>query len=150
MARRLGADVVCLQEVRAPDDMVREAFASGWHVVLQECEIKGRAGVGILSRTEPSDVLVGAEALGEAASAALHTGRWAEATIASPAGPVRVVSVYVHSGEAGTPPKMDSKYEFLELMTARLAELRASTGSSSWATSTSRTPSATSRTGRAT
>jgi len=117
-----GADVVCLQEVRAPDDMVRDAFASGWHVVLQECEIKGRAGVGILSRTEPSDVLVGAEALGETANTALHTGRWAEATIASPAGPVRVVSVYVHSGEAGT-PKMDSKYEFLDLMTARLAVL---------------------------
>ena len=120
-----GADVVCLQEVRAPEDLVREAFASGWHVVLQECEIKGRAGVAILSRTEPSDVLVGAEALGDAASAALHTGRWAEATVDSPVGPVRVVSVYVHSGEAGT-PKMDSKYEFLDLMTARLVALQES------------------------
>lgn len=119
-----GADVVCLQEVRAPDDLVREAFASGWHVVLQECEIKGRAGVAILSRTEPSDVLVGAEALGDDAGASAHTGRWVEATIASPAGPVRVVSVYVHSGEAGT-PKMDSKYAFLDLMTARLAVLQA-------------------------
>ncbi len=118
-----GADVVCLQEVRAPDEAVREAFAAGWHVVHQECGIKGRAGVAILSRTEPSDVLVGAEALGDAASAAPHTGRWVEATIASPAGPVRVVSVYVHSGEAGT-PKMDSKYEFLELMTARLTALQ--------------------------
>ena len=117
-----GADVVCLQEVRAPEELVREAFAPGWHVVLQECEIKGRAGVAILSRTEPTDALVGAEALGDAASAALHTGRWVEATIASPAGPVRVVSVYVHSGEAGT-PKMDSKYEFLDLMSARLATL---------------------------
>ena len=117
-----GADVVCLQEVRAPDDLVRAAFEAGWHVVHQECEIKGRAGVAILSRGEPSDVLVGAEALGGAANAAVHTGRWVEATIASPAGPVRVVSVYVHSGEAGT-PKMDSKYEFLELMTSRLAAL---------------------------
>ncbi|NTV38822.1 MAG: exodeoxyribonuclease III [Demequinaceae bacterium] len=117
-----GADVVCLQEVRAPDDVVRGAFEAGWHVVHQECEIKGRAGVAILSRTEPSDVLVGVEALGGAAGAALHTGRWVEATIASPMGPVRVVSVYVHSGEAGT-PKMDSKYEFLDLMTARLGQL---------------------------
>ena len=118
-----GADVVCLQEVRAPEDLVREAFAPGWHVVIQECEIKGRAGVAILSRTEPSDVLLGAEALGEAARAAAHTGRWVEATVASPAGPVRVVSVYVHSGEAGT-PKMDSKYEFLDLMTSRLSTLQ--------------------------
>ena len=117
-----GADVVCLQEVRAPDDVVREAFAAGWNVVHQECEVKGRAGVAILSRGEPSGVLVGTEALGGSANAALHTGRWVEATMASPAGPVRVVSVYVHSGEAGT-PKMDSKYEFLDLMTARLSAL---------------------------
>lgn len=118
-----GADVVCLQEVRAPDDLLREAFASGWHVVHQESENKGRAGVAILSRAEPLDVLVGAEALGDGALAATHTGRWVEATFASAAGPVRIVSVYVHSGEAGT-PKMDAKYEFLDLMTARLAALQ--------------------------
>ncbi len=118
-----GADVVCLQEVRAPADVVVEAFSPAWHVVQQECEIKGRAGVSILSRTEPADVLVGADALGDAASAALHTGRWVEATIASQVGPVRIVSVYVHSGEAGT-PKMDSKYEFLDLMSSRLATLQ--------------------------
>ncbi len=119
-----GADVVCLQEVRAPDDLVREVFGHGWHVVHEECDIKGRAGVAILSRTEPEDVLVGAWALGEAASTGVHTGRWVEASFASPAGTVRVVSVYVHSGEAGT-PKMDAKYEFLDLMTARLAVLQA-------------------------
>ncbi len=119
-----GADVVCLQEVRAPDALVRDTFGDGWHVVHQECESKGRAGVAILSRTPLSDVVVGTEALGDAALAATHTGRWVEATVDSPAGPVRVVSVYVHSGEAGT-PKMDAKYEFLDLMTARLALLQA-------------------------
>ena len=35
---------------------------------------------------------------------------------------MRVVSVYVHSGEVGT-PKMDNKYAFLELMSLRMAEL---------------------------
>jgi exodeoxyribonuclease-3 len=116
-------DVVALQEVRAPDDVVDGAFAGPWQVARQACEIKGRAGVGILSRSELTDVLADAQALGEAAAAPAHTGRWIEATVDSPSGPVRVVSVYMHSGEAGT-PKMDHKYEHLELVTARLATLR--------------------------
>jgi len=118
-----NADVVCLQEVRAPDEVVEQAFAAGWHVAHQACELKGRAGVAILSRTPLTDVAMGAQALGDAALDAAHTGRWIEATVESPAGPVRVVSVYVHSGEVGT-PKMDAKYEFLDLMTARMEALR--------------------------
>jgi exodeoxyribonuclease-3 len=118
----VDADVVCLQEVRAPDEVVEEAFAAGWSVLHQACEIKGRAGVAILSRKPLADVLVGAQALGQAAAEPAHTGRWIEATVPSAAGPVRIVSVYVHSGEAGT-PKMDSKYAFLDLMTERMAVL---------------------------
>ncbi len=119
-----AADVVCLQEVRAPDDILRAAFADGWHVVHQECEIKGRAGVAILSRLPLLDVSIGADALGATAEAPAHTGRWVEATVDGASGPVRVVSVYVHSGEVGT-PKMDAKYEFLDLMTVRMGELAA-------------------------
>ncbi|WP_291377630.1 exodeoxyribonuclease III [Demequina sp.] len=119
------ADVVCLQEVRAPDEVVDDAFSAGWHVAHQACEIKGRAGVAILSREPLTDVLAGSQALGGAAAVPAHTGRWLEATVASASGPIRVVSVYVHSGEAGT-PKMDSKFEFLDLMTARMAALAAS------------------------
>lgn len=118
-----GADVVCMQEVRAPDALVREAFAHGWHVAHQESESKGRAGVGILARSALTDVAVGREVLGDGAVPATHTGRWVEATVDSPAGPIRLVSVYVHSGTAGT-PKMDDKYAFLEMMTARMGELR--------------------------
>lgn len=118
------ADVVCLQEVRAPEEVVEVAFAANWNVAQQECEIKGRAGVAILSRAPLTDALAGAEALGEAATEATHTGRWVEATVPSADGPVRVVSVYVHSGEVGT-PKMDAKFEFLDLMTARMEVLAA-------------------------
>jgi exodeoxyribonuclease-3 len=35
---------------------------------------------------------------------------------------MRVVSVYVHSGEVGT-PKMDDKFAFVDMMTARMAHL---------------------------
>ena len=118
-----GCDVVCLQEVRAPLEITAALLGEGWHVVEQACEIKGRAGVAIASRTPLDDVLAGVDALGGDMGEPVHTGRWIEATVASPAGPVRVVSVYMHSGEAGT-PKMDQKYAMLEAATERLAALR--------------------------
>ncbi len=120
----VDADVVCLQEVRAPEDLVEQAFEAGWNVAQQACEIKGRAGVAILSREPLTDVSAGVQALGQAAAQPAHTGRWVEATVPSAGGPVRVVSVYVHSGEVGT-PKMDAKFEFLDLMTSRMAALAA-------------------------
>jgi exodeoxyribonuclease-3 len=119
---RASADVICLQEVRAPDEIVTAAFKEGWHVVHEACEIKGRAGVAILSREPMRDHVSGLHVAGVRLGEAVHTGRWIEATVDSPAGDVRVVSVYIHSGEAGT-PKMDAKYLFLDQMSARLAEM---------------------------
>ena len=43
-------DVVLLQEVRAPDEIVHQLMGDGWHVVHQACTVKGRAGVAIASR----------------------------------------------------------------------------------------------------
>lgn len=118
-----GCDVVCLQEVRAPLEITASLLGEGWHVVEQACEIKGRAGVAIASRIAMEDVVAGVDALGGAMGEPVHTGRWIEATVESPSGPVRVVSVYHHSGEAGT-PKMDQKYALLDAATSRMAELR--------------------------
>ncbi len=115
-------DVVCLQEVRAPDAIVREAFENEWHVAHQESEQKGRSGVAILSRTPLTDVQVAVEVFGPVGAEATHTGRWIEGTVQSSRGPVRIVSTYVHSGEVGT-PKMIDKFAFLDLVTLRLAEL---------------------------
>jgi len=116
------ADVIALQEVRAPDEVVAAAFAEGWHVVHEACEIKGRAGVAILSRSPMHDVVSGLHVAGERLGDPVHTGRWIEATVESPAGDVRVVSAYIHSGVVGT-PKMDAKYLFLERMEKRLEEM---------------------------
>lgn len=115
------AQVVALQEVRAPEGMTADLL-EGWHVVEQPCEIKGRAGVAIASREPLTDVLAGVDALGGSMGEPVHTGRWIEGTAASPGGPVRVVSVYMHSGTAGT-PKMDDKYAMLDAMTTRLSVL---------------------------
>ncbi|MFV0287805.1 MAG: exodeoxyribonuclease III, partial [Demequina sp.] len=121
----VGADVVCLQEVRAPEDLLVAELGSTWNVADHISEQKGRNGVAILSRGTLTDVHVGAEALGETATAATHTGRWVEGTVESASGPVRIVSVYVHSGNAEDEVKMADKYAFLELMTARLEALAA-------------------------
>ncbi len=115
------ADVVALQEVRAPDAIVREALGPDWSIAHDECQIAGRAGAALLTREPLRDVVVGLPGLDPSPS---HTGRWVEGTTSSDVGDVRVVSVYVHSGQAGT-PKMDDKYAFLDAMTARMRDLLA-------------------------
>jgi exodeoxyribonuclease-3 len=114
-------DILCLQEVRAPDSIVRQLLGDDWHILHAEAEAKGRAGVAIASRTEP---LATRNGIGEDYFAT--AGRWVEADfrIAGAAGPVQltVASAYVHSGEAGTPKQVD-KYRFLDVMSTRLPEL---------------------------
>jgi len=114
------ADIVTLQEVRAPDDIVRDLTAdAGYHVVHTEAAAKGRAGVAILSRTEPA-----AHRIGNGDDFFDDAGRWVEADVALPGGStLTVISAYVHSGEAGT-PRQDEKYRFLEATTQRLAEIK--------------------------
>ena len=38
-------DILCLQEVRAPDAIVHELLGEGWYILHAEAEAKGRAGV---------------------------------------------------------------------------------------------------------
>jgi exodeoxyribonuclease-3 len=115
-------DILCLQEVRAPDDIVRKLIGEGWFILHAEAEAKGRAGVAIASREEPLATRVG---IGDDYFAT--TGRWVEADyrVKNAAGKdatLTAVSAYVHSGEVGT-PKQEDKYRFLDAMTTRLPEL---------------------------
>jgi exodeoxyribonuclease-3 len=115
-----GADVVTLQEVRAPDDIVRSILAdSGYHVVHTEAAAKGRAGVAVLSKTEPA-----AYRVGNGDDYFDDSGRWIESDITlSDGSTLTVVSAYVHSGEVGT-PRQDDKYRFLDQMIVRMQQLR--------------------------
>ena len=104
------ADVVLMQEVRATEKQSREALApaleQGWHLAVAPAEApgaKGRAGVGILSRTPLNDVTSGIPRFEDA-------GRFIAATL--PDG-TRVGSLYLPSGSAGT-AKQDEKYRFLD------------------------------------
>lgn len=120
-----GVDVLTLQEVRAPTDiletMLEDITGQDWHVVDAVAAAKGRAGVAIATLTEHTErrLGIGDEYFDDA-------GRWVEVDITAPDGKtLTVVSAYVHSGEVDTPKQVD-KYRFLDQMVVRLGELRSS------------------------
>jgi exodeoxyribonuclease-3 len=117
------ADVITLQEVRANADQLQQVLDDGgfadWHVALAEAAAKGRAGVAVLTREQPTEIR---EGVGHAEFEG--TGRWVEVDVPTPSGPVTVVSCYVHTGEAGT-PRQEEKERFLDAMTVRMGGLQA-------------------------
>ena len=119
-------DIVTMQEVRAPDDLVHGLVESvagnGWAVAHHECSSKGRAGVAVASR-----LAITASRSGLAAGRVDYddSGRWIEADVVAPDGTVlTVVSCYVHTGDAESPSRMSEKLAFLAAMTERLESLR--------------------------
>ncbi|ATG54368.1 exodeoxyribonuclease III [Brachybacterium ginsengisoli] len=127
-----SADVITLQEVRAPDELLAGLVGEGWSIVGEASQLKGRAGVAVAVRTSREDVdletarrgLPGLE--GDA-----HTGRWMEVDLEDPFGDGRtltVISCYMHSGNTEKPQTMTDKYAFLDVAMARLEELRAAGG----------------------
>ena len=115
------ADIVLMQEVRATPEQAEKALApaleAGWHLALADAAAKGRAGVGILSRTPLADVEVGFGSFSDA-------GRWIAATTRD----IRVASLYLPSGDTGS-PKLDEKYRFLDEFQEVLAKNAAHTNS---------------------
>ncbi|HEY4226424.1 MAG TPA: exodeoxyribonuclease III [Pseudolysinimonas sp.] len=110
-------DILCLQEVRAETDDLTGLLGPEWNVLHDAATAKGRAGVAIASRrrAEIHRVEFGALDFDSA-------GRWLEADFDVDGSVVTVVSVYVHSGEDGTPKQVE-KYKFLDAMVERLPEL---------------------------
>lgn len=118
-----GVDVLTLQEVRAPKEIVEglleDITGQDWHVVETAAAAKGRAGVAIATLLEPQDTRVG---IGEPYFD--DSGRWIETDLIAPDGKsLTVVSAYVHSGVVDTPKQVD-KYRFLDQMILRLQQLR--------------------------
>jgi exodeoxyribonuclease III len=114
-------DVLCLQEVRAPDEILHPALGPGWHGVHAEGAVAGRCGVAVLSRVAPVAVRTGMGA-GEFEAA----GRWVEADLPLAGSPslLTVVSVYVHTGEAET-ERQAEKHRFLAEARTRMRRLAA-------------------------
>lgn len=116
-----SADVVCMQETRAQrEQLAAEVIEpAGWHVALAPAADKGRAGVALYTREEPEAVRVG---FGAAEFA--ESGRYVEADL----GPVSVGSLYLPSGEVGTPRQEEKERfmaAFLDYLVRRRDEVRA-------------------------
>ena len=121
-----GVDLLCLQEVRAPDKITRELLDEDvWDVRHTEAAAKGRAGVAIATRRDAFDgALLPVESrVGIGEEYFDDSGRWIENDVRLPNGQnLTLVSAYVHSGEVDT-PKQEDKYRFLEAMLTRLPQL---------------------------
>ncbi|MEU6402990.1 exodeoxyribonuclease III [Streptomyces sp. NPDC046985] len=111
-----GADVLCLQEVRAEPQQLPEQVRSpgGWHAVHAPAAAKGRAGVSLYTRREPDRVRIG---FGSSEFDA--AGRYVEADLPG----VTVASLYLPSGEVGT-ERQEEKSRFMGEFAAYLKQLR--------------------------
>ncbi|WP_114855626.1 exodeoxyribonuclease III [Brachybacterium sp. YJGR34] len=127
-----GADVLTLQEVRAPDDLLAGLVGEDWRIVGEASQLKGRAGVAIAVRTGREDVDLEAARRGlPGIEGDSHTGRWLEADLEDPFGDGRrltAISCYMHSGNTEKPQTMVDKYAFLDAMMLRLEQLRSAGG----------------------
>ncbi len=120
-------EVLLLQEVRAPEELVPDLIGPDYQVFTRACDIKGRAGVTVAVR---NGIVVGEVRDGVAGHTdgipneqiPVDTGRWLEVDL--PEQNLTVISAYLHSGDAKSEDKMASKYAHLNLVTRRLEELK--------------------------
>jgi exodeoxyribonuclease-3 len=116
-----GADVVCLQEVKAQEADLIDALRApaGWHVRFNCAEKKGYSGVAVMTRKEPVAWHVG---LGF--DEFDPEGRYVQADFDTPEGPLSVVSLYLPSGSSSE-ERQAAKFRFMGLFFPHMAELRA-------------------------
>jgi exodeoxyribonuclease III len=117
-------DCMCVQEVKAQAADVAGRFESiaGMKGYFQFAEKKGYSGVGIYSKQEPSDVVVGFDAAngGEFDS----EGRYVELRFDTPKQKRSIISSYFPSGSSGE-ERQAAKFRFLDLMYPHLMALKA-------------------------
>ena len=114
-------DCICVQEVKAqaPDMAGKFEELAGLKGHFQFAEKKGYSGVGVYTRHEPSDVVVGFDG-GEFDA----EGRYVETRFDTPARKLSIISVYFPSGSSG-PERQEAKYRFLDKIYPHLMALKA-------------------------
>ncbi|HEY0955713.1 MAG TPA: exodeoxyribonuclease III [Roseateles sp.] len=118
---RQKADAVGVQELKAQADVVEAQFRSCDRLAghFHYADKKGYSGVGLYTRTEPSEVVVGfdgGEFDGE--------GRWVETRYDKPGRKLSLISCYFPSGSSGE-ERQQAKYRFLDAMYPHLMALKA-------------------------
>ncbi|TXI61513.1 MAG: exodeoxyribonuclease III [Limnohabitans sp.] len=114
-------DCICVQEVKAQALDVAGKFEqlAGLKGHFQFAEKKGYSGVGVCTRHEPSDVVVGFDG-GEFDA----EGRYVETRFDTPSRKLSIISVYFPSGSSG-PERQEAKFRFLDKMYPHLMALKA-------------------------
>lgn len=113
-------DCICVQEIKAQHTDLSGRFdaIAGLQGHFHCAEKKGYSGVGVYTRHEPSDVVLGFDG-GEFDA----EGRYAELRFDTPERKFSVISAYFPSGSSG-PERQEAKYRFLALMQPHLAALK--------------------------
>ena len=114
-------DCICVQEVKAQADDVAGKFdvLAGMPGHFQFAQKKGYSGVGIYTRHEPSDVVIGFDG-----SEFDAEGRYVELRFDTPRQKQSIISCYFPSGSSG-PERQEAKFRFLDVMYPHLMGLKA-------------------------
>ena len=115
------ADCICVQEVKAQQADIAGRFESlsGMKGHFQFAEKKGYSGVGVYSRHQPSDVIIGY------GSSEFDTeGRYVELRFDTPKRKLSIISSYFPSGSSGE-IRQEAKFRFLGEMYPHLQKLKA-------------------------
>jgi exodeoxyribonuclease III len=117
---KAAPDCMCVQEMKAQAADVTGRFESiaGMKGYFQFAEKKGYSGVGVYSRHEPSDVVVGFDG-GEFDA----EGRFVELRFDTPAHKRSIISSYFPSGSSGE-DRQAAKFRFLDVMYPHLMQLK--------------------------
>jgi exodeoxyribonuclease III len=119
-AEQARADCMGVQEVKAQHADVAGRFerVAGMDGHFHFAQKKGYSGVGLYTRHEPSDVIVG---LGEPEFD--DEGRYVEVRFDKPGRPLSMISCYFPSGSSGE-ERQAAKYRFLEVIYPHLLSLK--------------------------
>nr|WP_316641483.1 exodeoxyribonuclease III [uncultured Roseateles sp.] len=115
------ADAVGVQEVKAQDEHVAGVFCSpdGLKGHFHYAQKKGYSGVGLYTKDEPSDLI-----LGFGVEEFDNEGRWVEKRFDKPGRKLSLISCYFPSGSSG-PERQEAKFRFLAAMYPHLMALKA-------------------------
>ncbi|MBT9456583.1 MAG: exodeoxyribonuclease III [Burkholderiaceae bacterium] len=115
------ADAVGVQEVKAQGEHVDGVFCSPDKLKghFHYAQKKGYSGVGLYTRVEPSDLI-----LGFGVEEFDFEGRWVEKRFDKPGRRLSLISCYFPSGSSG-PERQEAKFRFLAAMYPHLMALKA-------------------------
>jgi exodeoxyribonuclease III len=117
---KASPDCICVQEIKAQAPDIEGTFdtLAGLKGHFHYAEKKGYSGVGVYTKHEPSDVIVGFDG-----SEFDAEGRYVELRFDTPTQKLSIISSYFPSGSSG-PDRQDAKFRFLAAMYPHLNALK--------------------------